>query len=258
MNRRKFIAASSAAGLTTAAAAENSPKSSIYSLSYYYMRTGPQVERTTTYLRDTFAPAAKRNGLGPVGFFSPVFGEHSPYILSLSVYPSWDAMATLQEKLAGDKDFEKGWDTYNTIGDPAYLRMEVSLLRAFPKLPSIELPPAESGKPARTFELRTYESMNEKAGRKKIEMFENGEAAIFKRVGMQTVLFGQTIVGRNMPSLTYMLGYDNMEARDKTWRAFGSDPEWQKLRSTPGYTDAEIVSNISNVILRPLPFSMIR
>ena len=89
-------------------------------------------------------------------------------------------------------------------------------------------------------------------------MFEEGEAAIFKRVGMQTVLFGQTVAGRNMPSLTYMLGYDNMDARDKTWKAFGSDPEWQKLRTTPGYTDAEIVSNISNIILRPLPFSMIR
>jgi hypothetical protein len=55
-----------------------------------------------------------------------------------------------------------------------------------------------------------------------------------------------------------MLGYDDLAARDKLWRAFGSDPEWQKLRSQPGYSDAEIVSNISNTILRPLPFSMIR
>ena len=88
MNRRKFIAASSAAGLSTAAAAENSPKSSIYSLSYFYMRNGSQVNRTTDYLRDTYLPAARRNGVGPVGFFSPVFGERAPYILSLAAYPS--------------------------------------------------------------------------------------------------------------------------------------------------------------------------
>jgi hypothetical protein len=72
------------------------------------------------------------------------------------------------------------------------------------------------------------------------------------------VLFGKTIAGRNMPSLTYMLGYDDLAARDKLWKAFSSDPEWQKLRSTPGLSDAEIVSNISNTLLRPLPFSMIR
>jgi hypothetical protein len=258
MDRRKFITASAAAGLTTAAAAETPSKVSIYSLYYYFMKNGTQVERTTAYLRDTFAPAAKRNGVSTVGFFSPVVGERAPYILSLAAYPSFAAIESVQQKFAEDKDFQKGWDAYNTIGDPAYVRMEVSMLRAFDKLPAIELPPVESGKPARLFELRTYESMNEKAGAKKIQMFESGEAAVFKKVGMQTVLFGKTIAGRNMPSLTYMLGYDNLAARDTLWKAFGSDPEWQKLRSTPGLSDAEIVSNISNTLLRPLPFSMIR
>lgn len=257
MNRRKFLAASSAAGLS-ASAAEGMPKNSIYSLAYFYMRSGSQVDRTTAYLRETYAPAAKRNGVATLGFFSPVVGERSPYILSLAVYPSFAAVDTVHQKLAEDKEFLRGWEAYNTIGDPAYIRMEVTVLRAFDKLPTIEVPPVESGKPARVFELRTYESMNEKAGRRKILMFESGEAAIFKKVGMQTVLFGQTVAGRNMPSLTYMLGYDNLAARDTLWKAFGSDPEWQKLRSQPGYSDAEIVSNISNTLLRPLPFSMIR
>jgi hypothetical protein len=258
VNRRKFVAASSAAGLYTAVAAENSPKNSIYALTYYYMRNGTQSERTTAYLRQTFLPAARRAGLLPAGFFSPVFGDRAPYILALTSYPSFAAMETVHQKLAADKEYQKGWEAYDTIGDPAYVRMEVSLLRAFDAFPEIELPPGDAQRPARTFELRTYESMNEKAGRKKIKMFEDGEAAIFKRVGMNTVFFGQTVVGRNMPSLTYMLGYDDMAARDKTWKAFGGDPEWQKLRATPGLSDAEIVSNITSTILRPLPFSAIR
>jgi hypothetical protein len=49
-----------------------------------------------------------------------------------------------------------------------------------------------------------------------------------------------------------------MAGRDKVWSAFGADPDWQKLRSQPGYSDAEIVSNISNVILRPAAGSEIR
>jgi hypothetical protein len=258
MNRRRFLAASTASGLSTAAAAESSPTNSIYSLYYFYMRNGTQVERTTAYLRDVFAPAAKRNGMGPVGFFNPMFGERTPCIVSIAVYPSWSAVETVREKFADDMEFQKGWDAYNTIGDPAYNRMEVSMLRAFDKIPAIELPPTDGQRAARLFELRTYESMNEKAGAKKIKMFEDGEAAIFKRLGMQTVLFGRTIAGRNMPSLTYMLGYDDMAAHDKLWGAFGRDPEWQKLRATPGSSDAEIVSNISSTLLRPLPFSMIR
>jgi hypothetical protein len=196
--------------------------------------------------------------VGTVGFFSPLVGEHSPYILSLASYAGWAAIDTAHAKFGEDKEFQKGWDAYNTIGDPAYIRMDVKMLYAFDKLPTIQVPPTEQGRPARLFELRTYESMNEKAGARKIKMFEDGEAAIFKRLGMQTVLFGRNITGPNLPALTYMLGYDDLAARDKLWSAFGRDPEWQKLRSQPGLSDAEIVSNISNTLLRPLPFSQIR
>jgi hypothetical protein len=89
-------------------------------------------------------------------------------------------------------------------------------------------------------------------------MFDEAEIAIFRRCGLQPVFFGETIVGTNLPSLTYLLAYDDMAARDKAWKAFGADPEWHKLRATPGLTDPEIVTNISNSILRPLPFSQIR
>ena len=64
--------------------------------------------------------------------------------------------------------------------------------------------------------------------------------------------------GRNLPSLTYVLSFDDLASRERLWGNFGSDPEWRKLRAQPGLSDAEIVSNISNSILRPLPFSPIR
>jgi hypothetical protein len=87
---------------------------------------------------------------------------------------------------------------------------------------------------------------------------EGGEIAIFRRTGLTPVFFGTTIAGENMPNLTYMLAYDDLAAREKNWRTFLADPEWAKLRSTPGLSDAEIVSNISNWLVRPLPFSPIR
>jgi hypothetical protein len=257
MQRRDFLAASAAAGMAGAAQAD-APKNAFYHLLYFYMRTGPQVERTTAYLRDVWMPAAKRAGIGPVGFFSPVFGERSPYILSLASYPSFGAIETAHARMAEDKEFQKGWDEYNS-GDPAYIRMEGELLRAFDGMPQLAVPPVEQDRRARTFELRTYESMNEKASNRKVGMFNDGEIAIFRKAGMTTVFFGQALpVGRNLPHLTYMLAYDDMAAREKAWAAFGADPDWRKLRSQPGLSDAEIVSNISNTILRPLPFSPIR
>ena len=106
--------------------------------------------------------------------------------------------------------------------------------------------------------MRIYESNNGKTLKRKIKMFNDAEIAIFRRCGILPVFFGETIVGRDMPNLTYMVAYDDLAAREKAWRAFGGDPEWKKLRAIPEFSDAEIVSNVSNSILRPLPFSPIR
>src|SRR6266566_2282530 len=107
------------------------------------------------------------------------------------------------------------------------------------------------------YELRTYESHSKKSNKKKIEMFNTGEIAIFRRTGLQPVFFGETLIGAKMPNLTYLLVFENMAAREKNWRTFAADPEWKKLSGTPGYTDAEIVSNISNIFLRPTAYSQI-
>ena len=258
MKRRNFMTASAAAGLAAAAPPAAAPANWFFHLIYFYMRTGSQVERTTQYLSGVFLPAAKRAGLAPLGFFSPVVGERSPFILSLAGYPSLAAVETIHGKFAGDEEYQKGFDDYNNIQDPPYVRMESTLLRAFNGMPALEMPASDGKRAARIFEMRTYESVNEKAARRKIKMFEDGEIGIFRRLGMTPVFFGQTLVGRNLLSLTYMLTFDDMAARDRLWRNFGSDPEWQKLRAQPGLSDAEIVSNISNAILRPLAFSPIR
>ena len=57
--------------------------------------------------------------------------------------------------------------------------------------------------------------------------------------------------------VTYLLVFDGMVAREKTWDTFRADPEWKTLSTTPGYTDPELVTDISNVILRPASHSQI-
>ncbi len=258
MDRRKFLNSASSAGLAAAAAnAAGSGKNAIYELRYFRMRNGTQVQRTTEFLGKHALPALTRAGAGTVGVFSQLISDQGPFILALVSYPSLEAVGAVEEKVMGDAEYAKALDQYNSLTDPPYMRMENSLLRAFDCQPQIAIPKA-ADKGTHIFELRTYESSNGKAGRRKVKMFNDGEAAIFRRLGMQPVFFGQTIVGRNLPSLTYMLTYDDLAARDRAWAAFGADPEWKKLRADPELADALIVTNISNTILRPLPFSMIK
>ena len=137
------------------------------------------------------------------------------------------------------------------------MRLETSLLAAFAGMPKLDVPPAALEHRPRIFELRVYESHSKKANLTKIKMFNEGEIAIFRRTGLRPVFFGETLIGSRLPNLTYMLTFDNVEQREKNWSAFVADPEWKKLSTTPGYTDVETVSNISNVLLSPAPYSQI-
>src|SRR5438552_2449251 len=86
-------------------------------------------------------------------------------------------------------------------------------------------PGADAATP-RLLNLRIYESHNERAGRKKIEMFNKSELAIFRRVGLTPVLFAETILGVAMPNLTYMLVFPDEAGRAAAWNRFRDDAEW--------------------------------
>jgi hypothetical protein len=54
-----------------------------------------------------------------------------------------------------------------------------------------------------------------------------------------------------------MLVFNSMADHDENWSTFAADPEWRKLSTTPGYTDPESVSNISNIFLCPTAYSRV-
>jgi hypothetical protein len=235
--------------------------SEYYELRRYHLRRGPGQQVVDAYLREAALPAWQRAGAGPIGVFSVMIGADSPSFYVVIPHKSLDAFGAMPERLAADAAYQSAGAAYLNAAatQPAFVRIETTLARAFDTMPHLELPfgGGENGKKPRIFELRTYESHSEKAGRKKIEMFNTGEIAIFRRVGLQPVFFGETLVGQKMPNLTYMLVYEDMAAHDKQWSAFSADPDWKKLSTSPGFADADIVSNISNMYLRPTAYSQI-
>jgi hypothetical protein len=84
---------------------------------------------------------------------------------------------------------------------------------------------------------------------------EGGEIAIFKKTGLQPVLFGEIIAGDKMPSLVYMLAFTDFDDMNKGWSAFGADPDWKKLSADPYY--AGTVSRINDWIWTPAGCSQI-
>ncbi len=259
MKRRTVLAG--AAGATALAAAPDRPLDRQYlELNWYRLRNGTQVRRLNDFLSQAYVPVCQRLGAGPVGCFTNVIGPDSPSVLVVTGYASMSELEAQRQRREGDPAYRKLAADFGAApaGDPPYVRRETWLLRAIRSVPRIEPPPAEPPRPARVFELRIYESHNERANQDKINMFDQAEIAIFRRCGLLPVFFGEALFGSRLPNLTYMLAYDDMAARERAWSAFRDDPEWKKISQKPGWTDPEIVTNISNYLLRPAPYSPIR
>ena len=265
MKRRDFLASSLAAS-ASAGMAYGEPAGGgqgmvsagvheFYELRYYQLHRGPGVKLTHDYLRDAAIPALNRAGIKPVGVFETLIGPQSPSLYVLIPHPSAISVLTTWERVRADKEYqERGADFLNAPAtNPAFVRVQSELMASFATHPHIT-PPAKG---PRVFELRTYDSATKKANLTKIKMFNTGEIDIFKKAGFHPVFFGEKLIGPRWPNLTYMLASASLEDRNKHWAAFGASPEWKKLKSTPGYSDAEIVSNITNVLLRPAEFSQV-
>ena len=131
--------------------------------------------------------------------------------------------------------------------------MDDTLLHAFEGHPVLTVPP--SGK--RILQLRMYESPSVADHLRKVQMFHSGEFDIFAACGMRAVFYSQVIIGQRMPALTYMLRFDSLTDLEARWNQFRVNPDWKKLQADPRFSGEDLVSNITNLLLSPKPFSAI-
>lgn len=264
IGRRTFLqntlttAAIAGTGLTLNAAKDGEPpEQEFYELRIYHCEGEKQQQTVSNYLKSALVPALSRLGIKNIGVFQPqnTTGNHPLYMLI--PYKTLSTLGTLNHNLAADETYQKAAKDYFAIPkkQTPYKRIESRLMKAFAGMPVIELPAeSKAGKP-RIFELRIYESHNDDAARRKVEMFNEGEIDIMRKVNLGPVMYGETLISNDVPNLTYMLAAENLEAHKEHWQAFIKHPEWDKMKKIEKYKGT--VSKITSVMLTPTDYSQL-
>jgi hypothetical protein len=252
------IAASAVAAAASSASAttQSAGKKTYFELRRYSVSAGPPMAKLTDdYLSGALIPALNRLGISPVGAFKLDIGPDTPATYLLIPSESVEALANVGAALARDEAFVKGGEPFNSISadHPAFRRIDSTLLAAFRDF----TPAAMQGRYKRIFQLRIYDSPTPTAHERKVAMFQQGEIDIFLSVGFRPVFFAQALIGASLPSLTYMLTFNDMDELNTKWAAFSSAPAWRKLVSQPGNGDDSLIREITNLILSPKPYSQI-
>ena len=266
LNRREFLKTSLAATATTAFATASASAADpttasgrdLIELRAYRLKAGAPHALLDGYLEKAFIPALNARGVSAVGVFTEPEAKDGAVVWVLIPHPNPESVLSVTATLNADPAvLSAGADylTSPTAANPAFDRIDSWLMLSFAGLPRLAIPELARKGQSRIFEMRTYESFSELKALKKIDMVNAGEIKLMQDLNLSPVFYGQVLVGRDMPELTYMLCSPDMETHKKNWSAFGSHPTWTKLKNDPQYADT--VSHITSRFLAPAAYSQI-
>ena len=229
----------------------------LYEIRSYVLGEKGDAAAIDTYLKDALIPALNRQGIKTVGAFTNAANDESgsPRIVVVIPYQSANEMLATRKSVNADSQYQTAAADYlaRDKKTAAYQRINSELLVAMDCWPKLKVADGSLKNDERVYELRLYESPNERLGHLKVDMFNNGEVPIFLDCKVMPIFIGQCVVGPQSPSLTYLTVYENDAARLKAWDAFRVHPDWQVLKKVAKYKGT--VSKIDKYILTPKPYS---
>jgi hypothetical protein len=212
--------------------AQTSPaakKTGIYLLETFNLKQGTQPARIHDYLSKAALPALSKVHSGPKIVLESLVGPHTPQVVMILGFQSIEEFWGVPAKLNADRELEKAFESWQAGAEPPFEQQANVLLQATdysPEIVPLDPPPQTP----RIFELRVYHSPTYRQLKALHERFAGPEIRIFHRSGVHPILYTSTVIGPNMPNLTYVIPFADLAAREKAWNAFSADPEWPKVR----------------------------
>lgn len=113
---------------------------------------------------------------------------------------------------------------------------------------------AANSETGRFFELRVYTAAEGKLDALKAR-FRDHTNDLFRKHGIEIIGFWTpTEDPKSKNTLIYILAYPSKEAREKSWKEFQADPDWQTARAE-SEKNGKIVTHVDSTYMTPTDFS---
>ena len=229
-----------------------------YQIQVYQLSGKAQQEKVENFLKNAYLPALHRAGIPKIGVFKPIESDTTTTkrLYIWIPFTSLDHFVKIQNVLAADKIYQsQGIEVLGApFNQPAFVRKESILLKAFPDAPNFFIPTFKTSPENRVYELRSYEGPTENLFRQKVKMFnDGGEIKLFKKLDFNAVFYAEVISGSTMPNLMYLTTFADMPTHDERWTTFRNHPEWKALSALPEYQNT--VSKSVKLLLHPTDYS---
>ena len=241
MNRRSWLsalgvsAAGSLAGFSAVTDSQSGQRTWVLALESFRVRHAEQMPRLHSYLGQTFLPLLDQVHRGPKMFLDAIVAPHTPQVLFVSAFASFDEMIETRGKVAAHAGLQRACADLDS-GD-ALVEQAPQILMATED--SLEFHRRPTRRETGVFELRSYRAP---AWRDRPPAVVS---AAFRRCGIHPIVNASSAAGEHLPRFTYLIPFTSLAVRQEAWIRLDADLDWiglQRESSAKFGSEAKVTS----------------
>ena len=228
MNRRSWLsslgvsAAGSLAGFSAVTDSQADKRTRVLSLESFRVSHADQMPRLHSYLGRTFLPLLAQVHRGPKMFLEAVVAPHTPQVLFLAAFASFDEMIEIRGKVAAHPGIQRARADLESGQASAVEQAQSQILMA--PHDSLRLDVRPTRRETGVFELRSYRAPAWLDGPPAIV------SAALRRSGIHPILNASAAAGEHLPRFIYLIPFTSLAARQEAWARFDADSDWIGLQ----------------------------
>ena len=232
--------------------AESARDPRCFEIRTYYAEPG-KLDGLNARFRTATVRLFRKHGIENIGYWMPVDNAQNKMVYVIAC-PSQEARDASFAAFVKDPDWQKAARESEANGK-LVTRITSQFLTATDYSPAIR---RSSARGDRLFEMRIYTAAPGKLDALNARVRDN-TVRLFRKHGMTSIGYW-TPTGQEQgmnDTLIYLLAHKSREAADKSWREFGQDPEWTRVR-TESERDGRLVDKAESIYMTPTDYSPIK
>ncbi len=234
------------------------PAAKVYELRIYHCNPG-KLESLLTRFRDHTTGLFTKHGMTNIGYWVPTDADKGKddTLIYLLAHESREKAKASWEAFRNDPDWQKVKAESEKDGVALAAKVEATFLDTTDYTPDAAGPVTDH--PVMVYELRTYIASPGKLDNLN-RRFRDHTMNLFKKHGMVNVGYwtpSDDDQGKSN-TLIYLLAHKDRDAANKSFAAFGSDPEWQKVYKESQADGVPLAAKVESIFLSPTDFSRLK
>lgn len=173
-----------------------------------------------SYIADALLPRINQFRGSPTMCLEAIVAPHTPQMLLLAVYSSFNEMLEERACIASDPCINRARAEIESAQMFDDVRSHVLIVNE----ESVRFPTEPAAAKSGLFEIRTWHAPAWREGP------SPEVSSMLTRNGIHPIVAGATAAGEHLPRFTYIIPFDSLAARQQAWANLDADAQWREMQ----------------------------